>query len=263
MPAGTTGFSTMKPGSKAWETRRFLDREEEGRTDEIGRLAYKCGVELDLESILDRSEDEEIISCASTALATLEHYYEVTERVIARYESRGKWDDFKLRHRMLNGLALELSHLAERQPEQVCDAFKARQLNLVLRPLKKQMEKDMGVSLSLVSEDGENTYSDVSLMLRIYLDVSAAYVRRHYKGNPPKMPDLPENFAATLIRDQILTYCLDCPRSIREIGALLGYRDKKTIRKYLNPLLRDGLLARTVPDKPNSRNQRYLTARNV
>ena len=75
---------------------------------------------------------------------------------------------------MLNGLALELSHLAERQPEQICDAFKAQQLNLVLRPLKKQMEKDMGVPLSLVSEDGENTYSDVSLMLRIYLDVSAA-----------------------------------------------------------------------------------------
>ena len=27
--------------------------------------------------------------------------------------------------------------------------------------------------------------------------------------------------------------------------------------------MKEGLLARTVPDKPNSRNQRYLTARNV
>ena len=42
-----------------------------------------------------------------------------------------------------------------------------------------------------------------------------------------------------------------------------SYKDKKTIRKYLNPLLDEGLLTRTVPDKPNSRNQRYLTARNV
>ena len=47
------------------------------------------------------------------------------------------------------------------------------------------------------------------------------------------------------------------------MGALLGYKDKKTTRKYLNPLLRAGLLARTVPDKPNSRNQKYLTARNL
>ena len=67
----------------------------------------------------------------------------------------------------------------------------------------------------------------------------------------------------TLIRHQILLFCLDGPRSILEIGHMLGYKDKKTIRKYLNPLLDEGLLTRTVPDKPNSRNQRYLTARNV
>jgi hypothetical protein len=52
-------------------------------------------------------------------------------------------------------------------------------------------------------------------------------------------------------------------RMALEIGAYLGYKDKKTTRKYLNPLLKEGLLGRTVPDKPNSRNQRYLTARNV
>ena len=236
MPAGATGFVTMKPGSNAWLYGQYMDQDAEGRSNEIGRLAYKSGVEVDLESI---------------------------EQVIARHEARGKWDAFRLRHRMLAGQALELSHLAERQPEHACDAFKARQLNLVLRPLKEQMEEDMGVPLGLVSEDGENTYSDVSLMLRIYLDVSAAYVRRHYNGNPPKMPEVPENWAMTLVQDQILTYCMDQPRSIREIGALLGYTDKKTTRKYLNPLLRDGLLARTVPDKPNSRNQKYLTARNV
>ena len=43
---------------------------------------------------------------------------------------------------------------------------------------------------------------------------------------------------------------------------MLGYKDKKTIRKYLNPLLKEGLLLRTVPDRPNSRNQKYITARN-
>ena len=263
MPAGATGFATMKPGSNAWLYGQYMDQDAEGRSDDIGRLAYKSQVELDLLSILERSEDKEISSCAGNALIFLEKLFDASEKTIARHEARGKWDKFRLRHRMLAGQALELSHLAERQPEQPCDAFKARQLNLVLRPLKEEMEENMGVPLGLVSEDGENTYSDVSLMLRIYQDVGAAYVRRHYNGNPPKLPEVPENWATSLIQDQILTYCMDQPRSIWEIGALLGYKDKKTTRKYLNPLLRDGLLARTVPDKPNSRNQKYLTARNV
>lgn len=178
-------------------------------------------------------------------------------------DDEGRADEFRLRHHMLAGLAMELSQLAEREPEQVCGAFKARQLNLVLRPLKELMEEDMGVPLSLVSEEGENTYSDVSLILRICLDVCAGYVLRHYNGNPSRMPELPPDWSAERIRDRILTYCLDRPRCIWEIGALLGYKDKKTIRKYLNPLLDEGLLTRTVPDRPNSRNQRYLTVRNV
>lgn len=104
---------------------------------------------------------------------------------------------------------------------------------------------------------------DISVILRIYLDVCAAYVRRHYDGNPPVVPPVPPDWAARLIQDQVLMFCMDRPRSILEIGALLGYKDKKTIRKYLNPLLAEGMVVRTVPDKPNSRNQRYLTARNL
>ena len=104
---------------------------------------------------------------------------------------------------------------------------------------------------------------DISVILRVYLDVSAAHVRRHYDGNPPVNPPVPPDWTSRLIQDQDLMFCMDRPRSILEIGALLGYKDKKTIRKYLNPLLAEGMVVRTVPDKPNSRNQRYLTARNL
>ena len=181
----------------------------------------------------------------------------------AEDEEEARRATYDLHHRRLIGLAEEIRPLARKRPDSPCNAYKLQQVNEVLSLLKEELDVCFNADLALADEDAALSYSDVSLMLRIYQDVSAAYVRRHYNGNPPKMSEVPENWAMTLVQDQILTYCMDQPRSIREIGTLLGYTDKKTTRKYLNPLLRDGLLARTVPDKPNSRNQKYLTARNL
>jgi len=263
MPAGVTVFPMKRTENSAWYLSRAREHLEDGRGDEIDRCLHRANAEIDLMAILDCTEDEKVRELAGSALLKLLDYYEVCERVIARHEARGQWDAFRLKHRLLSGQALELSALAVRQPDAPCSPFKARQLNLVLRPLKEEMEEVMAVPLGLVSEDGGHTYSDVSLLLRTYLDVCEAYVRRFYKGNPPELPELPSNWAASLIQDQILTFCRETPRSITEIGAYLGYKDKKTTRKYLNPLLEEGLLGRTVPDKPCSRKQRYLTARNV
>ena len=44
-----------------------------------------------------------------------------------------------------------------------------------------------------------------------------------------------------------------------DIAKWLGYKEKKTVRKYLAPLLEQGRIAMTVPDKPNSRLQKYIT----
>ena len=77
------------------------------------------------------------------------------------------------------------------------------------------------------------------------------------------VPPVPCNWVTNRVQDQILLFCMDQARSITEIGGFLGYSEKKTTRKYLNPLLAEGLIARTVPDKPNSRNQRYITLRTV
>lgn len=57
---------------------------------------------------------------------------------------------------------------------------------------------------------------------------------------------------------KILVFCTE-PKSVLEIADMLGYKDKKTVRRYLNPLLEQGRLAMTVPDKANSRNQKYIT----
>ena len=59
------------------------------------------------------------------------------------------------------------------------------------------------------------------------------------------------------IEEKIVNFC-QIPRSIVEIAEYLGYRDKRTVRKYLKPLLEMGRISRTVPNKPNSRNQKYI-----
>lgn len=58
--------------------------------------------------------------------------------------------------------------------------------------------------------------------------------------------------------EKILEFCMT-PRGILEIAAFLGYKDKRSVRKRLNPLLEQGRLAMNVPEKPNSRLQKYIT----
>lgn len=222
-------------------------------------------LKTDLEEMNDLSSDPEMDRAISDLKVHLDDFLDacVESPVEQEEEEEGEAELFDLRHRQLVGLAEEIAVLARKRPEQACSAFKAEQLNRVLEPLKEEMEADMGTSLPLVPEDGSLSYSDVAVLLRSYQDVCASYVRRHYNGNPPVIPPVPSNWTARLIQDQILVYCTDEPKSVLQIGDMLGYKDKKTVRKYLNPLLDRGLLARTVPDKPNSRNQRYITARNV
>ena len=70
------------------------------------------------------------------------------------------------------------------------------------------------------------------------------------RGNPLlKEPDMGE---------RILRFCVEA-KNIQEIMEHLGYRDKKTVRKYLTPLLQQGRISMTIPDKPNSKNQKYIT----
>ena len=51
----------------------------------------------------------------------------------------------------------------------------------------------------------------------------------------------------------------DTPYTANAILSLLGLKSKETLRKnYLNPAIKSGLIKMTLPDKPNSRNQRYI-----
>ncbi len=51
----------------------------------------------------------------------------------------------------------------------------------------------------------------------------------------------------------------DIPISANEIMRRLGIKSKETLRSsYLNPALENGLIKMTLPDKPNSKNQKYF-----
>ena len=56
---------------------------------------------------------------------------------------------------------------------------------------------------------------------------------------------------------ELIEFC-GMPRSKREIMDFLGLTDSKNFRKrYLVPLLNAGKIEMTIPDKPNSRKQKY------
>lgn len=57
---------------------------------------------------------------------------------------------------------------------------------------------------------------------------------------------------------KILTFC-QIERSKSEIMEHCGYNDSKSFtKKYLKPLLDNGQLRMTIPDKPKSPNQKYI-----
>ena len=64
------------------------------------------------------------------------------------------------------------------------------------------------------------------------------------------------------ITQSILEFCVT-EKNKQEICSFVGYKNLTYFtRKYLKPLILSGQLKMTVPDKPNSKNQKYITTSN-
>ena len=64
--------------------------------------------------------------------------------------------------------------------------------------------------------------------------------------------------------DKLIVFCTEA-RSFGEMLAFMGLTDRtKFRRKYIHPLLEAGIIEQTMPEKPNSQNQKYrLTAKGI
>ena len=61
--------------------------------------------------------------------------------------------------------------------------------------------------------------------------------------------------------EMILSYC-ESPRSRRQIQEHIGIRNRSYFKnEILDPLVEQGRLAMTIPDKPTSKNQKYITVK--
>lgn len=61
--------------------------------------------------------------------------------------------------------------------------------------------------------------------------------------------------------DRIIIYCEE-PKTAIQIMNYLGYKNIKRFRRdYIKPLVEKGILKMTIPDKPTSRNQKYISSK--
>jgi len=81
-------------------------------------------------------------------------------------------------------------------------------------------------------------------MLRMILDTVTAYTPQVAPQVTPQVGELLAAIRGEMSRDAL--------------QAALGLSDRKSFReRYLKPALADGLIEMTIPDKPNSRLQKY------
>ena len=79
------------------------------------------------------------------------------------------------------------------------------------------------------------------------------------KSQDKKSQDKKSQDKRNQICKKILEICKE-PKSINEIMQEMGYKSNRTLKRmYISMLLKENKLAMTIPDKPTSRNQKYIT----
>lgn len=121
---------------------------------------------------------------------------------------------------------------------------------LPVEELIKERQQEYYDALGTADAQGEST-GFVEFMLRLFEDTLRDL-------DNVTLQDTPQ---VTLQVEALLTVLGDAVLSGRALMEALGLSDRNNFMKnYLNPALKQGLVERTIPDKPTSRNQKYRRA---
>lgn len=119
-------------------------------------------------------------------------------------------------------------------------------------PIESQIEKFQDGYYNAIAQchiDGEST-----VFIEFILEQISAMLGEILNSAKYSSDNLSEYVKKLL---SVMEY--DTPYTATAILSLLNLKSKETLRKnYLNPAIENGLVKMTLPDKPNSRNQRYI-----
>lgn len=124
-------------------------------------------------------------------------------------------------------------------------------------PLESQIEKFQSEYYDAIAKSHVNGNSDVFIefmleMINCVLDDFIVQVKRNFAG------------MSEYVKRLLNCMEYDVPYTAADILHMLGLKSKETLRNnYLNPAMEAGLVRMTLPDKPKSKNQRYVRNSNA
>ncbi|MGN0406739.1 MAG: Fic family protein [Bacteroides sp.] len=119
-------------------------------------------------------------------------------------------------------------------------------------PLESQIEKYQDDYYDAIAKCHVNGNSDVFIefMLEMLDQILDEVIIQVNKANA---------YTSEYVKRLLECMEYDVPYTSNAIMERLGLKSKETLRKnYLNPAIKSGLIRMTLPDKPNSKNQRYI-----
>lgn len=119
-------------------------------------------------------------------------------------------------------------------------------------PLESQIEKFQAEYYDAIAKCHVNGNSDffIEFMLEMIDQTLDEVISQICKSNAD---------TSEYVKRMLDVMEFDVPYTSNAIMAALGLKSKETLRKnYINPAMELGVIRMTLPDKPNSRNQRYI-----
>ena len=118
-------------------------------------------------------------------------------------------------------------------------------------PIETRIKKYQNEYYKAISDSNKNGNSNAFLEFMLWMiDETLDCVLQSCQKETKSISDNVNELLATLD--------FDIPLSSNEIMKRLGVKSKETLRKsYLGPAMKNGLIKMTIPEKPNSKNQKY------